>query len=277
MKFNFRNSGRFLFLVVIIILGSLFFIQKPSNDRIWSSDQKILSHAVISNSSIEIFNIRNITYENITHYDISYYNKTIYLNELKRVDYIIEELEGFPGFAHTMLSFGFEDNSFITISVEIRKEENETYNPFLGMFRKYELMFVIADERDVINLRTNHRNDILYLYPINISKESLDKLFISMIQKTNDLKENPEFYNTLTSTCTSNLAELASENTFESFFKFHPQILLPKYSDNLLLKKNLIQTNLTQIKDVRNYFNINTRAKLFQNSSNFSLEIRNFQ
>ena len=274
-KFDFKKIKKKHILLVILIIFLVFILLKnPSNEREWNKDQKVLSFSQISGDEIQIYNIRNISYRNTTDFDVSYYNKTINLEDLETLDYLIEELDGFPGFAHTLLTFGFKDKSYIAISVEIRKEVGESYHPVTGMLREFELMYVIADERDVINLRANYRNDTIYLYPIKISKESLDKLFLSMLEKTNQLTTQAEFYNTFTSTCTTNLAEAASETTNESFFKYHPQILLPGYSDNLLLKKGLIDTNLTQIEEVRKEFNINEKAREYQYSNDFSYGIR---
>lgn len=278
-KKNFKKflKIKYIILAIFIIILILFSLKTASNDKNWNPDQQILTYSNISENQIQIYNIRNISYQTKDNFHVKHYNKTFNLKDLETLDYMIEELEGFPGFAHTLLSFGFKNNSYISVSVEIRKETHESYHPVSGLLKEYELMYVIADEKDVINLRANYRNDTVYLYPIKISKESLDKLFISMLEKTNQLKEKPEFYNTLTSTCTTNLAELASKNTNETFFKYHYQILLPRYSDELLLKKDLIKTNLTNIEDVRNYFKINKQARKAQYLNNFSQEIRVFE
>jgi hypothetical protein len=275
-KQKFKFNLKYIPILILFILVLMLLIKNPSNNRDWNKDQQILSSVNFNDNIIQINNIRNIHYRNKTDFDISYYNKTINLEDLETLDYMIEELEGFPGFAHTLLSFGFKDKSQIAISVEIRKEKGEGYHPLTGMLREFELMYVIADEKDVINLRANHRNDTIYLYPIKISKESLDKLFISMLEKTNSLIEKPEFYNTLTSTCTTNLADVADKSTTESFFKFHYKVLLPGFSDELLLDKGLIDTNLTDINEVRDKFNINQKAREYQHKEEFSLGIRNY-
>lgn len=262
-----------LFLLLIFIL--FVSLKSPSNNKNWNDDQKILSFVEINENEIKIFNIRNISYKSTEDFNVSYYNRTFNLTQLKTLDYLVEELKGFPGFAHTLLTFGFEDGSYVSISVEIRKEKGEKYHPITGMLNKFELMYVIADEKDVINLRTNYRNDTVYLYPIKISKESLDDLFLLMLKETNNLKYEPKFYHTLFSTCTTNLAEVASDSTNESFFKYHYKILLPGFSDELLLSRGLIKTNLTEIEDVRSYFNINEKARELQYSTNFSYGIRN--
>lgn len=272
----------FLSLFFIIILFTLIAIivnkiKTPSNDRIWNKDQKILSYANFDENNknlIHIYNIRNITYRNETDFDVYYYNRTVNIENLETLDYMVEDLEGFPGFAHTLLTFGFKDGTHTAISVEIRKEVGEHYHPVTGVLAKFELMYVIADERDVINLRANYRNDTIYLYPINISKQSLDNLFVNMLIKTNKLTTKPLFYNTFTSTCTTNLAEEASISTNQSFLRYHPYILLPGYSDKILLNRNLIITNITNREELKIKFNINKQAREYEYSDDFSKGIR---
>jgi hypothetical protein len=271
-----------LLLIVPLLLVITVLTKTASNDREWSPDQQTLAYAefgeegTASADSVAIFNIRNNSYRSPSDYTVSHYDRTVSLDDLVSLDYMVEELEGFPGFAHTLLSFGFADSTYIAISVEIRKELGEGYHPVSGMMREYELMYVIADERDVINLRANYRNDTVYLYPIEIGEESLRKLFISMMERANDLRDEPEFYHTLTSTCTTNLARAASETTEERFWMYHPQILLPGFSDRLLLKRGLIRTELTDIDDVREAFMINEQAEEYRDREDFSLGIRGF-
>jgi len=267
---------KIIFSLIFIIFLTSIFIKTPGLDKNWNNDQKILSYAEINGNEIKIYNIRNITYRNTTDFDVSHYNRTVKLEDLETLDYMIEELHGFPGFAHTLLSFGFKDGSHIAISVEIRKEKGESYSPLKGIKREFELMYVIADERDVLNLRANYRNDTIYLYPINIQKSSLDSLFLSMLEKTNSLQTKPEFYNTFSSTCTTNLVEEVNKNTDEFFFKYRPFILLPGYSDNILLSRGLIKTELKDIDEARNYFNINEKAREYQYSNEFSKAIREY-
>lgn len=282
-KIRIRYILLLLLLMVPLVLVIMVLSKTPSNEREWSPDQQILSYAEFGSEgtgqqdSVAIFNIRNNSYRSPTDFTVSHYNRTVSLSDLVSLDYMVEELEGFPGFAHTLLSFGFADSTYIAISVEIRKELGESYHPVSGMMREYELMYLIADERDVINLRANYRNDTVYLYPIDIGEESLGKLFVSMLERANELREEPEFYHTLTSTCTTNLARGASETTEEHFWQFHPQILLPGFSDRLLVRRGLIETDLTDIDDVREVFKINDLAERYRDREDFSLGIRGYQ
>ena len=57
----------------------------------------------------------------------------------------------------------------MAVSIETRKERGEEYSAFKGSFKQFELAYVIADERDLIGLRTNHRGEDVYLYPMQIT------------------------------------------------------------------------------------------------------------
>ena len=279
MKFLLRWFKRILYfvLIIIILIASLFAIlnlsTKPSNDRTWNQDQAILPYAEINNNLITIRNIRNFTYASATSYTPNYYDKVFDLNKIKKVWYVVEPFAGIPGSAHTFLSFEFEDNQFISISVEIRKEKGETYSPIKGLFNNYELMYVIADERDVIKLRSNYRKDLVYVYPANTTKEKMQELFLDMIQRTNNLNQHPEFYNTITNTCTTNIVAHINKITPNRVPFFNLRILLPANSDKLAYDLGLIDTDLPFEETRKKYF-INDRATKYSEDPAFSVKIR---
>ena len=75
-----------------------------------------------------------------------------------------------------------------------------------GFFRQYELDYVVADERDLIGVRTNVRADPpedVYLYRVAAPKEAARRLFLEYVREMNELREHPEFYNTATTNCTT--------------------------------------------------------------------------
>ena len=119
----------YLFCILVVIIGTTNLVTEPSNDRAWNNDQKILPYAEINDNLVTIFNIRNFIYTSTTDFEERYYNKTFDINTLKNIWYVLEPFEGVPGSAHTFLSFEFENNQFLAISIEIRKEKGETFNP----------------------------------------------------------------------------------------------------------------------------------------------------
>lgn len=268
---NFKYKKLTVFLLVIALFSIWYFSHTPSNDREWSLDQRILPYAEFSDEEVTIYNIRNFTYTTTKEFTPSYYTKTFNIGQLTSVDYIVEPLESM-GAAHTLLSFGFENGDYISISVEIRKEVGESFSPLKGLVRSYELMYVIADERDVVKLRTNYRKDTVYLYPVITTKEKMQELFVDMLNRTNTLRENPEFYNTLTSTCTTNIVKHVNRISPKRV-PWDVRLLLPENSDALAYELGLIDTSVS-LEELRQRHKINEKAELYADSPDFSKMIR---
>jgi hypothetical protein len=262
-----------IIVIFIISLIGINLITKPSNTRVWNDDQKILPFAEIHNDTVVIHNIRNFSYASTTSYTPSYYDKIFNANSIKKVWYIVEPFSGVPGSAHTFLSFEFENNQFLAISIEIRKEKGESFNPIKGIFNQYELTYVIADEKDVIKLRSNYRKDTVYLYPAKGTQEGFKLLFLDMLTRANNLKEHPEFYNTITNNCTTNIVKHVNKVSSGSIPFFTLQAIFPEYSDKLAYKLGLIDTTLP-FEEARVRYRINDKAIKYADDTNFSTKIR---
>lgn len=247
-------------------------VVRPSNDRNWTVDQMQLPYADVDGDLVSIHNIRNFNYETVDVYDVAYYDKIFDLNDLKKVFFVVEPFSGFIGAAHTFLSFEFEGDNFVSISVEIRKEQGESFSALKGLLRQYEIMYVIADERDAVRLRSNFRKDQVYVYPVNTSKEKARLLFLDMIERANKLNEKPEFYNTLTQTCTTEIAKHVNKIT-EGKVPFSWKVLLPAYSDRFAYDLGLIDTDLS-FEEAREKYLINARAEAYADAPDFSRRIR---
>lgn len=270
-----------VFLILLLVLTTLIivtylvvhFSTKTSNTRNWNDDQAILPYAEINDNLVSIHNIRNFTYASTTSYTQNYYDKVFDVNKIKRAWYVVEPFSGIPGSAHTFLSFEFEGDQFVSISVEIRKEKGEAFHPVKGLFNKYELMYVIADEKDVIKLRTNYRKDLVYLYPAKTTQEKTRALFLDMIKRANELRDNPEFYNSITNTCTTNIVQHINRITPNRLPSFSLDILLPANSDELAYKYGLIDTDLP-FEDARKKYFINDKALQYADDPDFSMKVR---
>ena len=271
-KYNFLKKILFVSFLIIVFSTSLwYFLQTPQNDRNWSLDQAVLPYAQIDGTEVKVFNIRNFTYTSESDYVPDYYDQTYDLDELVSVDFIVEPFDD-PGAAHTFLSFGFSNGKYLAISAEIRKEKGETFSPLLGLLRRFELMYVVADERDVVKLRTNYRKDIVYLYLANISLEKMRQLFVDMLTRANTLKNQPEFYNTLTNTCTTNIVDHINKIT-PNKISWDLRLLLPKNSDELAYELGLIG-NTQSLAELRQQHQINDLAEKYADNPDFSKLIR---
>lgn len=272
---NIRTSPRAIIKASIFALGGVLLIflstQSASNDRNWNEDQRILATATISDDFVDIKNIRNFSYTSVDKFTPTYYDKKFDLRTLSSLDYIVEPFDNF-GAAHTLLSFGFSDGSYISVSVEIRKEVGESFSPFKGVLRQYELMYVIADERDVIKLRTNYRKDDVFVYPVTASNEAIRAIFVSMLTRANKLSTQPEFYNTLLSNCIINITNHVNALAPETV-PWDYRLLFPANSDVYAQKLGLIAHGLT-IEQARAQYRVNEKAERYAEDPEFSKRIR---
>lgn len=161
----------------------------------------------------------------------------------------------------------------MTSSIEWRKEIWESYSPTKWLFKWYELIYVVWDEKDVVDLRINHDKDKVYLYPIIISKENNKALFISMLNKVNELYEKPEFYNTILDNCTVALWKHVKA-IWSNKIWLNLWLLLPWISDEYLFEKWLINTSAKNIEDLRRTHMINALWEKYEDDEDFSFRIR---
>lgn len=252
--------------LVLVLLG------RPSNDRDWAPDQARLPIARIDGDSVTISNLRNTHYRSTTDFDVRWETRTYDLRTLDSLWFMVEPFAAWRGPAHTLLSFGFSDGHYVAVSVEIRKEAGESFSPLLGLLRQYELTYVVGDERDLIGLRANHRRDDVHLYRLRATPAQARALFLGMLDRANALAAQPEFYNTLTNTCTTNIVdhiEQLAPGTVPLSYK----TVLPAYSDDLAYDLGLIDTALPR-DSYRSAHRINEAAARFADSPAFSRGIR---
>ncbi len=263
---------------LLIVLGvwiSLYIgIQflEPSNDRDWVEYEKTLASADIYDTAVHIHNIRNFRYQSEEDYTAGYYDKIFSLDNLKSLDYVVEPFEGYGGAAHVFVSFGFDDGEYVSISAEIRKERGETFSALAGILRQYEIIYVIADERDIIDLRANIRKDPVRIYPIKATPDQARMMFLSMLRRANHLVSNPEFYNTLTNSCALNIIRHANQVVDEPI-PYGYKVFFPAFSGRLAYQLGMIDTDLAFV-EAQTKFLINQRAERYRGHPDFSIKIR---
>lgn len=273
MRFKIRYLfGVAALTLLVYILIRLIFIS-PSNSRGWKPEHAVMPSAEFNGNAVHVQNIRNFSYQSADEFTPDYYDGTFDLNKIESVWFVLSPfVPGWRGPAHSFLSFGFSDSQFVCISVEARKEQGESYSILKGLVNSYELIYVIGDERDLIGLRAVYWDDPVYVFPIKTGKDRIRALFVDMLERANKLKQAPEFYNTLTSSCTTNLYEHADKLN-PNKWSFSWKLILPGYADELIYDKGILDTELS-LEESRKRFRVNDLAKQLIMSSNFSLGIR---
>lgn len=226
--------------IIICILISLFFLlKKPSNERVWTDDAKVLPTFTISSSTVEVKNIRDWRYAKGEVMSKEFYSEIFDGEKIKQVYFLINPFGKWEGVGHTFFLFEFEDEKTISVSVEARREEGEDYSAIKGLFNNYELWYTWGSAADLFSRRAVYHNEDLYMYPLLISKDTMKRLFIDIAQASNKIKSEPQFYNTISSNCTNTLADSANRVNPGSI-PWNFARIFTGYSDNVLYKLKLI-------------------------------------
>lgn len=196
-------------LGALAVFGNLvfLFLRIPaSNERDWQPEVAVTPYATVHGEMITIYNVRNFDYRTETDFTPHWERRTYNLRELDSADLNAVYWAG-KAIAHIMVSFGFGGKDFVTVSIETRKEKGEGYSTLAGFFRQYELYYVVADERDVIRLRTTYRQaqEDVYVYRVNTPIKNIRQVFLDYIKTINKLHVRPAYYNTLTTNCTTSV------------------------------------------------------------------------
>jgi len=270
-----RWRWRALIAFSVLFAGLLtWFSQlKPTNEADWQPDVATLAYATFDGDAVTVHNIRNVDYRSETDYTPAWYDKRFDLNKLEGIDLVAVYWMG-PAIAHTLVSFAFAGGDHLAVSIETRKKQGQGYSTLQGFFRQYELIYIVADERDVIRLRTNYRHDPpedVYVYRVQAPLEAARRVFIEYMNQLNNLRAHPKFYNTLTSNCTTDI--WANTLINDQHLPFSWKILLSGYVPQYLYEQGRIDTRVPFL-ELRERAHVNARAQAADAAADFSQRIR---
>jgi hypothetical protein len=244
---------------------------EPSHQRDWQTEVAVLPYATRDGDLVTLHNIRNFDYRSEQDFVARHYDRTFDLRALDAVDLIAVYWAG-DAIAHVMVSFGFAGEQ-VAFSIETRKEKGEAYSSLAGFFKQYELIYVVGDERDLIRVRTNYRRpeELVYLYRTRARPENARRLFLEYVGKINRLKEQPEFYNTLTTNCTTDVWFLV--RALSDQFPLDWRVLLSGYFPDYAYDLGSLDTSLP-FAELKAISLINAKAHAADQDPDFSQRIR---
>ncbi|MFA5678527.1 MAG: DUF4105 domain-containing protein [Pseudomonas sp.] len=190
------------YLLMFVVLTLWWAGIKPSHERAWADDLAYITTGEIEQHRVRLDKVRNFEWRSSRDYDIRWESREYDLRRLRSVD-MITSYWSMTSIAHVLVSFGFDDGEQVAFSVEIRREQHESFSEIGGFFKQFELSIIASDERDVVRVRSNIRNEDLWLYRINLSPSDARELFRSFVVQANRLAEQPRFYHTVTGNCTT--------------------------------------------------------------------------
>jgi len=247
---------------------------KPSNDRDWQADVAREPWAEVNGDLVTIHNVRNFDYrpEDTTgESNPRWETRTVRLSQLTGLDAFLN-FWGVSWMAHPILSFQFKDAPPIAISIETRKEKGEAYSALGGLYRQYELIYIVGDERDLVRVRSNYRiGEDVYLYRTTLPIEDVRERFLEYIRSMNELHAHPRWYNALTANCTTSIR---SQRSIAARSPWDLRILLNGRIDEMFYDRGTLVTDGLSFPELRRRSLINSAAKAADQDPDFSRRIR---
>jgi hypothetical protein len=247
-----------------------WFTLKPSNNRAWQPDVAQTAWAEINGDEITIHNVRNCDYRTETDFTPRWETRTVRLSQISGMDIAINYW-GSPWIAHPIVSFQFSDAPPLCFSIETRKTIGQQYSTVEGFYRRYALIYVVADERDVICLRSNYRHEDVYLYHTLASPAQAQERFREYITTLNALHDRPAWYNAVTTNCTT---AIRAQRPTNQRAPWDWRMLLNGKADEMLYQRHAIATGDLPFAELKQRSLINDRARAANDDPNFSQAIR---
>ncbi|MFZ1626637.1 MAG: DUF4105 domain-containing protein [Candidatus Moraniibacteriota bacterium] len=247
IKLKFFRSRLALSALLIVTLGVIAWIVfvfqvQPSHDRNWELSQEKLPHFTIEGDRLDVTQFRNFQWTGEATAEPRYETRRYDLRTLRTLDVFISHFDEFEGLAHIFLSFGFADGEQLVVSLESRREVGEIFSPFQGLFRQYEIIYVVGSEQDIVGARTRYRGERVYRYPTVADAAQTRALLVALADDINAVAATPRFYNTLFHNCTNELTRRV-EDISTVKFPLTWKTLLPGYFDEVLYDMGLIPSS----------------------------------
>lgn len=260
------------FLLVFAAVVAWWMSIPASNDRPWQRDVAVLPYATVQGEQVTIYNIRNLNYRTETDFDVRCYDKTFDLARLDSVDLIAVYWMG-DAIAHVMITFGFQEQDFVTFSIETRKETGQGYSTLKWFFKQYGLIFIAGDERDLIRVRTDFRNpaEDVYIYRTRMPPETARKFFMEYVNEINSLKQQAQWYNTLTANCTVDIVRLIRD--YGGKVTYNWKVLLSGYAPLYAYEQGALDTSIP-FEKLRKLSYVNPKARALGDDPEFSRKLR---
>lgn len=258
------------FAGVFFIVVTWWILIPPSHDRDWRPEVAVMPRAFIEGDSVRFTGVRNFDFRSRDDFTVHYEERVVERSHLVGIDFYVSYwAEGPVG--HTFLSFVFDNAPPLAVSIETRPEVGESFAPVASLFKQFELIYVVGEERDVVGLRTNHRNETVYLYRLNTSAADARRLFDIYVHRINALADSPEFYHLLSNSCTINIIRYA--NAAGRTGRFDIRHLLNGLIDGYLYYSGRVDTTLP-FPELRRQSLINQAAQQAGDAADFPERIR---
>lgn len=257
-------------LALLLALLAWWSTIAPSHDRPWADDVARMVSSKVDGDLVTLDQVRHFDWRSDSDYTVRWERRQYDLRQLRSVDVALSYWMG-PAIAHTLVSFGFSDGRYLTFSIEIRKERGEQFDALAGFFKRYETVLIAADERDILRVRTNVRDEDMWLYRLNMPPAMMRSLFLAYLDEGAQLKREPRFYHTLTGNCTTIVYQMARR--ISPGLPLDWRLLASGYLDRYLYDLGALQ-GPGGFAALRQQAHITARARAAGQADDFSARIR---
>jgi Domain of unknown function (DUF4105) len=268
----FSRQRRMSVIAIVLFLGvaAWWITIRPSHDRHWRPEVAVMPRAFIDSDRVRLTGVRNFDYRSRDDFTVRYEEREVLLSHLTALDFYVAYFVAGP-VGHTFLSFIFDNAPPLSISIETRPEVGEGFAPIASLFKQFELIYVVGDERDLVRVRTNYRHEAVYLYHLNTSPDDARRLLLVYLARINEVADRPEYYHLLTNSCTINIVRYA--NAAGRAGRLDIRHLLNGLVDSYLYYSGRINTTLP-FDELRRRSLINEDAGAADSAPDFSRRIR---
>jgi hypothetical protein len=265
-----RPHMRWLFVALFAAVVAWWIAIPPSHDRNWREEVAVMPRAFIDGDHVRVTGVRNFEYRSRNDFTERYEEREFLLSDVAGIDFYVSYWrEGLVG--HTFLSFMFHNAPPLSVSIETRPEKGEDFDPIGSIFKQFELIYVVGDERDIVGVRASHRRETTYLYPLNTRAEDARALLLIYLGRINQLADRPEFYHLFSNSCTVNIVRYANAAGRQG--RFDIRHLFNGLIDSYLYHSGRIETSLP-FDELRRRSLINEAVQAAEGAPDFSERIR---